>query len=76
MSGSAKLLFDQQQPALFVAVEGVYGGEQARSLDQPWLVVRIDVKHEHQVLSFEIAADRRMMSHAGSEYFSRLKFTM
>ena len=40
-------LFDQQQPTLLVAVEGIYGGEQAHTLDQPWLVVLIDVKDEH-----------------------------
>ncbi len=40
-------LFDQQQPALLVAVEGIYGGEQAHTRDQPWLVVLIDVKDEH-----------------------------
>jgi hypothetical protein len=68
MLGIARLLFDQQQPALLVAVEGIYGSEQARALDQPWLVVRIDVKDEHKVLRFEIAADRRMMSDASPEY--------
>ena len=47
MLGTARLLFDQQQPALLVAVGGIYGGEQAPTLDQPWLVVRIDVKDEH-----------------------------
>ena len=68
MLGIARLLFDQQQPALLVAVEGIYGGEQASTLDQPWLEVRIDVEDEHQVLIFEIAADRRMMSAAGPKY--------
>jgi hypothetical protein len=42
-----RLLFDQQKPAFLVAIEGIYGGEQARTLDQPWLVVRIDVKDEY-----------------------------
>ena len=40
-------LFNQQQPALPVAVEGIYGVEQSLTLDQPWLVVLIDVKDEH-----------------------------
>jgi hypothetical protein len=44
---AARFLFDQQQPALLVAVGGIYGGEQAPTLDQPWPVVRIDVKDEH-----------------------------
>ena len=68
MLGIARLLFDHQQPALLVAVEGIYGGEQTSTLDEPWLEVRIDVEDEHQVLIFEIAADRRMMSDAGPKY--------
>jgi hypothetical protein len=40
-------LFNQQQPALFAAVEGIYGREQARTLDQPWLVVLVHVKDKH-----------------------------
>ena len=30
-----------------VAVEGIYGVKQARALDQPWPVGRIDIKDEH-----------------------------
>ena len=51
-------LFNQQQSALSVAVEGIYGVEQALTLDQPRLVVLIDVEHEHEILCFEVAADR------------------
>jgi hypothetical protein len=40
-------LFDQQQTTLVVAVEGIYSGKQARTLDQPWLVLWINVKDEH-----------------------------
>jgi hypothetical protein len=40
---AAPSLFDQQQPALLVAVQRVYGGEQAGSLDKPWLVVLTDI---------------------------------
>ena len=68
MLGIARLLLDQQHPALLVAVEGICGGEQASTLDQPWLEIRIDVENEYQVLIFEIAADRRMMSDAGPKY--------
>jgi hypothetical protein len=68
MSSTAPLLFYQQQPTLLGAVERIYGGKQARALDQPWLEVRVDVKDEHHVLGFEIAPDRRMMSDAGPEY--------
>ena len=50
-------LFDQQQPAFLVAVECIYGLKQARALYQQWSVVRIDIKDEHEVLGFEIAAD-------------------
>ena len=64
MAGS---LLDQQQPSLVVAVEAVYGREQARTLDQPWLEVSIDVKDEDEILRLEIATDRRMMSRAGAE---------
>jgi hypothetical protein len=56
--GMASLLFDQQQPPLPVTVEGVYGSEQARTLDQPWLKICVDVKNEYEVLRFEIATDR------------------
>ena len=45
-------LFDQQQPALLVAVEGIDGREQTRALDEPWLIVCTDVKDEHQVFGF------------------------
>ena len=58
-------------PRFSVAVERIYGGEQTGPLDQPWLVVRIDVKDEHEVLGFEIAANRRMMSDAGAKYLLR-----
>jgi hypothetical protein len=51
-------LFNQQQSALSVPVEGIYGVEQALTLDQPRLVVLIDVEHEHEILCFEVAADR------------------
>jgi|GEM_PF-4546456 len=51
-------LFNQQQSALSVAVEGIYGVEQALTLDQPRLVVLTDVEHEHEILCFEVAADR------------------
>jgi hypothetical protein len=44
--GTATLLLYQQQPALLVAVERIYGGEQTRPLDQPWLIVRIDVEDD------------------------------
>jgi hypothetical protein len=53
-----EVLFNQQQSALSVAVEGIYGVEQALTLDQPRLVVLIDVEHEHEILCFEVAADR------------------
>jgi hypothetical protein len=53
-----ELLFNQQQSALSVPVEGIYGVEQALTLDQPRLVVLIDVEHEHEILCFEVAADR------------------
>ena len=62
------MLLYQQQPAFLVAVKRIYGGEQTGPLDQPWLVVRIDVKDEHEILSFEIAANRRMMSDASAKY--------
>ena len=54
----AGLLFDQQEPALLVAVERIYRSQQSRPLDKPWSVARIDIEDEHQVLGFEIAADR------------------
>ena len=54
----SEALFNQQQSALSVAVEGIYGVEQALTLDQPRLVVLIDVEHEHEILCFEVAADR------------------
>jgi hypothetical protein len=44
---SGPLLFNEQQPALFLAIEGIHGGEQAGPLDQPWFVIRIDVKNKH-----------------------------
>jgi hypothetical protein len=50
-------LFNEQQPAGPVAVERVYCSEQVRKLDQPRL--RIDIKDEHEVLGFEITAERR-----------------
>ena len=56
--GVGDLLFNQQQPALPVAVEGIYSVEQALPLDQPRLVVLIHVEYEHQILCFEVAADR------------------
>jgi hypothetical protein len=50
------------------AVESIHGSEQTRALDQPWLVVRIDVKDGHEVFSFEIAANWRMMTNASVKY--------
>lgn len=62
------MLLYQQQSAFPVAVKRIYGGEKTGPLNQPRLVVRIDVKDEHEILSFEIAANRRMMSDAGARY--------
>ena len=46
-SVESELLFNQQQPTLPIAAEGIYSVEQALRRDQPWLVVRVDVKDEH-----------------------------
>ena len=54
----ADALFNHHQAALLFAVERINRGKQTPRLNQPWSVALIDIQHEHQVLGFEIAADR------------------
>jgi hypothetical protein len=51
-----------EKKAASVAVDGE-GRKQTRTINQPRLILAVNVQHEHEIFGLQIAADRRVVAH-------------